>query len=267
MIPKHRTVFLFLFLFACKLSFSTPQVRDVLYWNGMTYHAYPFINVEKRLDDAQLERLTEKTHFITTGNWRGYFYEFEIRNDSLYLVSIKDDRNEDLMEYVLGSKTRIMMDDYSDTLYLGYGETFFDEDFPTMIYENEMTVVFKKGVVIYTKDNKNKSRHTDLPHNIMKLHECIYSSIQWDTLDENILAEKPQVYVNYFIDSLGRVCDVTLRKSSGYPDFDKEAIRVITTLPEFSVFFVCGKYLNKNYWQRIVFDISKCKISTDAIKK
>ncbi len=257
MMPKHQTIFLFLFLFACKLSFSTPQVRDILYWNGTTYHVYPFIEVEKRFDDAQLERLNEKAPFITTGNWRGYRNEFEICHDSLFLVSIKNDQNEDLMAYVIGSDGRIMMDNYSDTLYLGYGKTFFDEDFPTLIYESEMTVVFENGVVIYTKDNKNKSRCTELPHNIMKLHEYIYSSIRWEALDEDILAEKPQVYVNYSIDTLGRVCDVTLHKSSGYPEFDKEAMRVIAALPKFSAYFVCGKYLEKKFWQRIVFDGNK----------
>lgn len=254
---KHHTLLLIFFLMICKLSFSTPQVRDALFWNGKTYYVYPFIDVEKRLNNEQLEKLNEKAHFITTGNWRGYFYEFEIRNDSLFLVSIKVDHNEDVMAYVIGSDNRIMMDDYSDTLYLGYGKTFFDEDFPTMIYENEMTVVFKNGVVIYTKDNKNKSRHTELPHNSIKFLECIYSSIRWDALDEDILAEKPHVYVNYSTDSLGRVCDVILRKSSGYPDFDDEAMRVIASLPEFSSYFVCGKYLEKRYWQRIVFDRSK----------
>ena len=241
----------------CKLSFSTPQVRDILYWNGMTYHVYPFINVENRFDDAQLERLDANAEFVSTCNWRGYFYEFEIQHDSLFLVSIKNDLQEDLMAYVLGFDDRIMMDDYSDTLYLGYGKTFFDEDFPTMIYESEMTVVFKNGVVIYTRDNKNKSQHTELPHNIMKLHECIYSSIQWNALNKDILAKKPQVYVNYSIDSLGRVSDVELRRSSGYPDIDKEAMRVIASLPRFSSYFVCGKYLEKKYWQRIVFDTSK----------
>lgn len=253
-----RFVLLFIFIMMiCKLTFSTPQVRDILYWNGMTYHVYPFINVENRFDDAQWERLNEKAPFITTGNWRGYLYEFEIRHDSLFLVSIKNDYHEDLKAYVLGSDDRIMMDDYSDTLFLGYGKTFFDEDFPTMIYESEMTVVFKNGVVVYTKDNKNKSRYTELPHNIMKFHEYIYSSIRWEALDKDILAEKPQVYVNYSIDSLGRVFDVTLRKSSGYSDFDNEAMRVIASLPEFSSYFVCGKYLEKKYWQRIVFDTSK----------
>lgn len=254
---KRFIILLVFVLIVFKLSFSTPQVRDILYWNGTTYHAYPFIDVEKRFDDAQLERLKTRVHLITTGNWRGYYYEFEICHDSLFLVSIKNDQNEKLMAYVIGSDDRIMMDNYSDTLYLGYGKTFFDEDFPTLIYESEMTVVFENGVVVWTKDNKNKIQHTELPHNIIKFHECIYSSIRWDVLDKNILAEKPEVYVNYSTDSLGRVCDVTLRKSSGYPEFDNEAMRVIAALPKFSVHFVCGKYLEKKYWQRIVFDTSK----------
>ncbi len=255
---KKNTLLLGLFLVICKLSFSTPQVRDVLYWNGTTYHVYPFIHVEKRFSEAQINKLNEwvKDH-ITTSNWRGYYFEFEICRDSLFLVSIKDDHQEDLMAFVLGSNNRIMMDDFSDTLYLGYGKSFYDPWFPTMIYESEMTVVFNNGIAGWHEDHRNKSKHAELPNNTMKWNEYIYSSIQWDALDQNILAENPKAYVNFSTDSIGKVCDVTLQKSSGYPDFDKEAIRVVAALPEFSAHFVCGKYLKNKYQQPIVFDKSK----------
>ncbi len=252
-----RQTLLILLLVICKLSFSTPQVRDVLYWNGTTYHVYPFIDVEKRFSEAQKNKLNERVKdHIATSNWRGYYFEFEICRDSLFLISIKDDHQEDLMAFVLGSNDKIMMDDFSDTLYLGYGKSFYDPWFPTMIYESEMTVVFKNGIAGWHEDHRNKSKHAELPNNTMKWNECIYSSIRWDALDQNILAEKPKAYVNFSTDSLGKVCDVTLLKSSGYSDFDKEAMRVVAALPEFSAHFVCGKYLNHKYKQPIVFDRS-----------
>ncbi len=255
---KKNTLLLGLFLVICKLSFSTTQVRDVLYWNGTTYHVYPFIHVEKRFSEAQKTKLNERVKdHIATSNWRGYYFEFEICRDSLFLVSIKDDHQEDLMAFVLGSNARIMMDDFSDTLYLGYGKSFYDPWFPTMIYESEMTVVFKNGIACWHEDHRNKSKHAELPNNTMKWNECIYSSIRWDALDQNILAEKPKAYVNFSTDSLGKVCDVTLLKSSGYSDFDEEAMRVVASLPEFSAHFVCGKYLNHKYTQPVVFDRSK----------
>lgn len=253
---KRHLLLLVLLLVTCR-SFPTPQVRDVLYWNGTTYHVYPFIDVEKRFSEAQKNKLNERVKdHIATSNWRGYYFEFEICRDSLFLISIKDDHQEDLMAFVLGSNDKIMMDDFSDTLYLGYGKSFYDPWFPTMIYESEMTVVFKNGIAGWHEDHRNKSKHAELPNNTMKWNECIYSSIRWDALDQNILAEKPKAYVNFSTDSLGRVCDVTLLKSSGYPDFDNEAMRAVAALPEFSVHFVCGKYLNHKYKQPIVFDRS-----------
>ncbi len=255
---KRLYIVLILLLVTCKLSFPTPQVRDVLYWNGTTYYVYPFTHVEKRFSEAQKTKLNERVKdHIATSNWRGYYFEFEICRDSLFLVSIKDDHQEDLMAFVLGSNARVMMDDFSDTLYLGYGKSFYDPWFPTMIYESEMTVVFKNGIACWHEDHRNKSKHAELPNNTMKWNECIYSSIRWDALDQNILAEKPKAYVNFSTDSLGKVCDVTLLKSSGYSDFDEEAMRVVASLPEFSAHFVCGKYLNHKYTQPVVFDRSK----------
>ena len=73
---KKNTLLLGLFLVICKLSFSTTQVRDVLYWNGTTYHVYPFIHVEKRFSEAQKTKLNERVKdHIATSNWRGYYFE------------------------------------------------------------------------------------------------------------------------------------------------------------------------------------------------
>lgn len=255
---KRLLLILILLVGASKLCFSTPQVRDVLYWNGMTYYIYPFIEVEKRFNNAQLNRLNKKVpDQIVTSNWRGYYYEFEICEDSLFLISIKDNHEEDLTTYVLGSMARMMMDDFSSTLYLGYGKSFYDEDFPSMIYESEMTVVFENGKVRWFEDHKNKSSYSDFSPYSIKAIEYINSSILWDYLDQNVLKTKPVVHVEYSTDSLGRVCNVSLRRSSSYPDFDKEALRIVASLPNHSTAFVCGRYLLHRYSLRIVFDRKK----------
>jgi TonB family protein len=262
---KKPLVLSILLVLICKLSLSTPQARDVLYWNGIIYYVYPYINVEKTFDDAQLKKLNEKIQEgTTTSNWRGYSYEFEICHDSLFLISIMNNDGEDLMAHVFGSNKRVMMDDVNDTLYLGHGKTFFNEQFPTAIYENEMTVVFKNGIVKWHEDHKDKSKPSDFSPYSTKFNEYIYSSIQWGALDENILEEKPKVHVEYSIDSTGKVFNVILLKSSGYPDFDKEAMRVVAMLPDFPTYFVCGKYLNCKYKLRIDFDKSKMPHHTNS---
>lgn len=255
---KRLYLLLILLVVAFKLSFSTPQVRDVLYWNGMTYYIYPFIEVEKRFSNAQLNRLKKEVKDqIVSSNWRGYYYEFEIHGDSLFLISIKDNHEKDITSYVFGSNDRIMLDDFSDTLYLGYGKSYYDEEFPTMIYESEMSVVFKNGIISWCENHKNKSKQSVFSPYSMNFVEYIYSSIRWNDLDQTILEKKPQVYLEYSTDSLGRIGDVIILRSSGYSEFDKEAIRVIAALPEFSTHFVCGKYLIHKYKLRVVFDKNK----------
>lgn len=265
---KRLYLLLFLLFVTFKLCFSTPQIRDVLYWNGMTYYIYPYIEVEKMFSNAQLKKLNNRVKDqIVASNWRGYYYEFEISGDSLFLTSIKDNHEEDLTMYVLGSNDRIMMDDFSSTLYLGYGKSFCDEEFPSMIYESEMTVAFNNGIVSWFKDHKNKSSFSDFSPYSMKYIEYIYTSIQWDSLEQCILKKKPSVFVEYSTDSLGKVCDVSLRRSSGYTDFDKEAMRVVATMPKLSVYYFCGKYYNRKYLLRVIFDKNKIPNYTENSAK
>ena len=240
------------------LLFATPQARDVLFWNNNKYYVFPFIDIESILNGNELEELNAlKTSDPPTSNYRGYSCEFEIANDSLFLVSVKDANKNDLTESIFGCQIRRHADFFSDTLYLGYGQSFYDEIFWTPIYESEMTVVLENGVVRWFKDNPNKTKHSPYTYNPQLFFGFVYSQIHWAELDEQILKTKPNVVVGFEMDSVEKINEVNILKSSGYAEFDNEAVRVIKAIPSFSISFVKGRYIRHPYTFRILFDVQK----------
>lgn len=256
---RKAIVLLFVLTFQ-NIIFATPQARDVLFWNDNTYFVFPFIDIESHLSTHELENLNKlKNTNPPTGNYRGYSFEFAIKNDTLFLLSVKDTNKTNLTESVFGDQIRRPLFFFSDTLYLGYGQSFYEDGFWTPIYESEITVVFKNGVVQWFKDNQNKTKHSPYTYNPKLFWEFVYSEIQWDNLDTQTLRTKPDVILNCEIDSIANTDEVNIIRSSGYVEFDREAVRVIKSIPSFSVSFVKGKYLRHSYTYRIVFDIEKAR--------
>ena len=251
---KHKLLLLFSFLLICGIAQATPQARDILYWNGNEYHTIPLKQIEKHFSKEEVNNLKELEGVMTTtANYRGYRFVFEIDNDSLYLKSIVNDNDENIMESVLGSQKRRMMDSFSDTLFLGYGKAMYEPAFWTMVYESEITVVFKNGVVQWLKDNKNKSVSSPYYPPDIPFFKLLYSNIHWDSLDIKILHKKPSVVLNIEIDSIEKI---TITRSSGYKEFDDEAYRVCKSIPS-PVSFVKGKYIHHSYHQAVFFDLEK----------
>jgi len=246
-------------LFAIVTARATPQARDVLYWNGNKYSINSFIDIEKRMNTYELNNLNAaKTATPPTSNYRGYSLEFEIFNDTLYLIAIKDSYKTDLTGAIIGNLSKKPMLDFSDTLFLGYGESFYDPAWLTMVNESEITVIFKNGVVQWYKDNKSKSKSSPYyPFDIPYIKKC-YSNIHWSCLDKETLQKKPAVVLRIENDSINIAEKVSILRSSGFAEFDEEAVRVIKTIP-LPVSFVKGKYLHHNYQVPIIFDTEKAK--------
>lgn len=254
----------FLFIILAITSFvtaqATPQARDVLFWHGNKYFIFPFIDVESRMNADELKNLNRiKTSDPPTAIGRGYSLEFEITNDTLYLTAIKDAKNYNLMESVLGNLYKRPLLDFSDTLYLGYGNSFNDNVWWTLVYESEITVAFQNGVVQWMKDNKNKSKYSRYDHNDLLFSEYIYCNTRWNELNEQTMQTKPIVQLRYDIDTLGRIAEIRILKSSGYLEFDEEAIRVMKSIPGFSVSFVKGEYIPHSYDYSFIFDLERVK--------
>lgn len=255
---KHESLLLAVFLLICGWAQATTQVRDKLYWNGIEYHTIPLVQIEKYFSQEEVNKLNKLgENWTTTVNYRAYQFIFEIDNDSLFLKAIVNDEEENITESILGTQERRMMDNFSDTLFLGYGESMYDPAFWTMIYESEITVVFKNGVVQWLKDNKNKSKKSHYYFDNLMVINMLYSNIRWSSLDKETLQKKPEVILRIENDSIAKIENLSIIKSSGFAEFDEEAVRVIKTIPNLSVSFVKGKYIHHSYQVPIIFDIER----------
>jgi len=257
---KHKSFLLAVFLLICSWTQATTQVRDKLYWNGIEYHTIPLVQIEKYFSQEEVNKLNKLgENWTKTSNYRAYRFVFEIVHDSLFLNSIVNDKDEDIMESVLGTQERRMMDSFSDTLFLGYGESVYEPAFWTMIYESEITVVFKNGVVQWLKDNKNKGKKSRYYFDNLMVIKMLYSNIRWSSLDKETLQKKPEVILRIENDSVDRIEHLSIIRSSGFAEFDEEAVRVIKTIPNLSVSFVKGKYIHHCYQVPIIFDIERAQ--------
>lgn len=236
---------------------ATPQVSDLLYWNDSIYHVYPSVI---RNDDKfqNLTSLIDSLYGLSTSNWNGYTCTFEFDKDTLYLIAIEDEYENDYMDYIFPSEKRKIMSSVNDTLYLGYGKALYDPELPFMVYENEITVVVEKGVLKSYKYNVNKSKSTHYGDE-QKLIQFVYSHIDWNSIDSIILEEKPKTIVQFSVDSLAMIDNVVVLKSSGYDKLDKEVIRVLKSLPGFRISFYMGRYYYTKYKLPICFDSEKRK--------
>ena len=193
-IMKNKLLLTIIFALLFNYLYATPQIRDRVFWNGLEYHSIPSVKLEEHFSEQEVMRLNQLSNeWNVTSNYRGYWFEFEIENDSLYLKGIVNDDEENIMESIIGTSDRKWMCHYSDTMYLGYDESMFDDAFWTMIYESEMTVVFKDGIVQWVKDNQSKSKYSQYDHNVLLFSEFIYCNTRWDELDSKTLQEKPVV--------------------------------------------------------------------------
>lgn len=250
-----RYLMVFLFVLMQKIVIATPQVSDLLYWNDSIYHVYPSVF----RNDARFQRLSsliDSLYGVSTSNWNGYACTFEIDNDTLYLIAINDRFENDYMNYLFPSEKRKIMSSVSDTLYLGYGKAMYEPDLPFMVYENETTIVVEKGVLKSCKHNMNKSKSTQYGDEL-KLLDFVYSHIDWNSIAPKVLEKKPRTIVQFSVDSLAMIDNVILLKSSGNDNLDKEAIRVLKSLPGFRVSFFQGKYHYPKYNLSIFFDPEK----------
>lgn len=148
------------------------------------------------------------------------------------------------------------MSSVSDTLYLGYGKAIYDPDLSFMVFENETTIVIENGVLKSWRYHKGKTKTTKYGSE-MDVLKYVYSQIEWNMIDPDILEKKPKVIIQFNADSLAMIDSVRVLRPSGYELLDKESIRVVKSLPGFRVSFFQGKYYYPKYNISIVFDLEK----------
>jgi hypothetical protein len=141
---------------------ATDQIIDPLVWKGETFYPRPGPSI--------LEAFSEKDkpqfEVPSTANWKGYEAEWEIKDNSLLLVSLKGivkGKHKEITELLPDKKPPIPATWYTGTLILPRGkEIGIHKKESRFVYEKETHLTFEKGKLVKTEEKTFDPKKTPL---------------------------------------------------------------------------------------------------------
>jgi len=149
---------------------------------------------------------------------------------------------------------------YSEELLAGRGKILYANIEGLKIYTKDIGYLFKNGILQNTIEYDNsKTILSPYLGNDKLLRDYISANIQWDKIKSEIDSTRKTVY-----------CRIISTKESGKIDsvaieigqseiLNKEAIRVIKSIPQWEVFFKKGKKFERQWSLPVRFDIETMK--------
>ena len=109
---KKYIIFLLIFLHGFLL-FATVQEPDILLYNGKEYRIW-----EEPMEYFFKQFPEKRPEWQRTNLWRCYIATFEIIQDELWVIDIKNSRNESIIIECLDGRDRMKINGYTGTLNL-----------------------------------------------------------------------------------------------------------------------------------------------------
>lgn len=264
------------------LCFATAQVGDLLIWNNDTL--VMFSNpLDKYCDSCFISRkiideLYRKDSLLhpdkysheyesleSTACWRGYFAEWKLINNKLYLSRIVACNDSDLILeaneiFPQLNNEELFAEWYTGEIILPKGECieYVHLDYKS-IYEKEVVLNFSNGFFVDSVTYKNsigkKSTFFD-NYCSEKSQEFIYGNIQWEKFpdfngvtitafvgiqpNENGQIDSINFEYTYALDDKGIISDLE-------NIFIKEAIRIARLIPDWDVVYHRGSIVDRGF--------------------
>jgi len=260
MIKRRLLLLLLGITFLAQETFGTAQFPDFLIYKGDTLSI--FANpLEVYFDNhPRPDSIFDKYGYNSTACWRGYIGYWELRNDSLFLIELHGDTSNIDLSLIFKDRkidNRIFADWYSYNIINPYGKLIYYEHMGyESIYEFEKEFIFSKGVLTDIKKyNNSKSRKSKYTHDNKLLVEYLKANINNSLLPDTV--DKIRVFVQINKVTLdGEIDSVSIVK--GYNElFDKEAIRVVKSIPEWDILYRHGESLNLIWTIPVIFENKK----------
>ena len=145
---------------------ATRQARDIIMIDKVEHrlNKVPLYQLDSVTYDV-LEKKLDFSKYSHSANWRGHIAIFEVRDNKLFLNSIKTSKvNTDfngLLDQYKDRKGRILASWVSDTLICGTGECLYvtDSGFGS-VHEQETELIVENGVIISSRTYFNKTSGT-----------------------------------------------------------------------------------------------------------
>lgn len=240
--------------------FGTDQIPDILIINGDTVSI--FSNPLEQLpiiDNLRPKLFGDQQVCNSTACWREYQAKWEILDNELYLIGIYSccfykDKIQANLEQLFPEKFengKVKADWVTAKILSPQGkQLYYIHMGYESLYEKEIVYEIKNGQLVGTKTFDNtKSRKSIYSQDTTLIH-FIYSNIKWEALqktDENI-----KVYIQFSANEQGIIDSLKVMK--GFDEtYDKEALRVVKSIPEWDVFYRQGQHERRVWNLPIVF--------------
>ncbi|MBS2213846.1 hypothetical protein KEM09_20730 [Carboxylicivirga mesophila] len=282
-----RLIKLLIFVLISANSFGTAQIPDLIIYNGDTLSLYSCpLDSFPNQDLINPQGLFGSKGCFYTACWRNYVATWEIINNELYLTEIKNACYPTNLRDVsasykgkiekdsIGSKYadlkklfpqrfkngKVKADWVNGKLYAPHGNLlYYVHDGFQSIYESELEVTIVEGAIIGSRilDNSKtkKSKYTEEPK---LLKEYIYNNIRSENLPESDTIKRRVIIKIVSSDDNGKIDSVNILRGVN-EIYDKEAVRVIKSIPEWEVIYRHGEKVNRGWMIPVNFDLTKKK--------
>ncbi len=249
-----KTTFIILLSLIVLNSYSTNQVKDILYWNNDTLYLYES-PLEQISGITQKFQVDEDTIWESSDCWRGYIAKWQIIDNKLFLVGVYNCNSGKNLSFKIEKILNRQFEngkipaDWVNNYYWCGKNLAPEQTLYISIFEHEYNLTFKNGILI------NKSEHHFRPceyNSKEKLTEYILTNLNWEEMPKP--GEK-NINISVYIepDSQGNISAVTIEHSDDNR-YNIEIKKAIKKLPCMTIYYNEGKiwdvgqsiYLNIN---------------------
>jgi hypothetical protein len=281
---SHLRFFLWLIglLILSNKTFGTAQIPDILIYKGDTLSLFncPLYSYPDQ-DKVSLKNMFGSNGCFYTSCYRNYIATWEIIDNKLYLTRIKNACYPTDGKYVavaykevtdsIGFEFadlkslfpdrfqdgKVFADWVNEKLLSPKGNLlyYFHDGFES-IFEKELEFDFKNGAIssIIEYDN-SKTRRSEYTTNEKLLMDFVRNSIDYKNVPEP--SERIRIIVRIVSSNeLGKIDSVTVLR--GFNEFyDREAVRVIKSIPDWDVTYRHGQKFNQAWVIPVIFEPKK----------
>jgi len=235
-------------------SYGTAQIPDFLIYKGDTLSIYA--NPLESYFDTH-PRPDSLFDYNSTACWRGYIGYWEIKNDSLFLMEIQGDSTTIDLTLIFNDreiKDKVFADWYDYSILNPYGNLLHYEHMGyASIYEFEREFMFKSGILTDIKHYDNsKSKKSKYTQDNELLIDFIKTNTNHSLLPDTV--DRARVFVQIIkVTELGQIDSVSIAR--GFNDkLDKEALRVVKSIPEWDILYNHGEPFNLIWTIPVIFE-------------
>ncbi|MCL2800369.1 MAG: hypothetical protein FWD28_01240 [Treponema sp.] len=185
---KRKTIVIIFFIFIVNTAYATPQIPDMLLYNGKKHsllqfplEGYFYQNPNKRPEVCQ-----------STAAWRRYIALYEIKNNKFYVIDINNIyNNSNVIKNTFKGKSEVHLNWWNGMLIIPDGEVLESynirrRDFRLMYHEYYKFLEIKNGILIneYRLNNEQYRLYEKIIYNLFSQTDAYNKVYPWMEIND-----------------------------------------------------------------------------------